>query len=149
MHPYGRYRDLPLKDQRRRISGVQVYLNAPQHRTDICRVTWDSARPTEQWRKRTKGPLAGWYASIAISPRCFLTYSEKCVRIGSSENRFASIPLPPRAKVKRVVRVLHEGGEKEIEYEDIGSEKKPMIRLKVADCGFETLYTEIRYQPKK
>jgi hypothetical protein len=149
MHPYGRYCDLPLKDQRRRISGVQAYLNAPQRRTDICHVTWDRDHPVEQWRKRTKGPLAGWYASLAISPRCFVTYSETCARIGSSESRYADIPLPPNAKVKSVVQVGHEGGEKTIEYRITGPERKPAVRLKVADCGFETLYTEIRYQMKK
>ena len=146
MHPYGRYRDLPLKDQRRRIAGVQVYLNAPQHRTDICRVSWDGSKPTEQWRRRTQGPLAGWYASLAISPRCFVTYSESCARIGSSESRFADIPLPPGAKVTEVVRVLHKGGEMPLEYELTGSSKDAAVRLKIADCGFDVIYTEIRYK---
>jgi hypothetical protein len=39
-----------------------------------------------------------------------------------------------------------EGGESRVDYELISKGEKPVIRLKVADCGFETLYTEIRYR---
>ena len=145
MHPYGRYRDLPVKDQRRRIASVQVYMNAPQKRTDTCRVTWDRDRPSAQWRKRADGPLAGWYASLAITPRCFVTYSDSCAMIGASESRTVRIPLPPNATASSVSRVLHAGGQVDHPFELCDTDDGPGVRLKALDCGGETLYTEIRY----
>lgn len=145
IHPYMHWRVLPEKDQRRRTAGIQVYLNAPMQRTDICRVTWEDGRMKEVWRRRSNGPLKGFYAALALSPRCFVTYSERRARIGSSESRYAHIPLPPGAKVKEVVQVLHEGGESSLAFEQRGSPEHPAVWVKVADCGYETLYTEIRY----
>lgn len=153
IHPYTHWRDLPEKDRRRRTAGIQVYLNAPMDRTDICRVTWATGEIKEVWRRRTAGPLQGFYAALAISPRCFVTYSERCARIGSSEDRYACIPIPPGARVTEVVRVLHGGGELPLDVEKTTSEQEtpasihaPSVCLKVADCGGETLYTEIRYR---
>jgi hypothetical protein len=145
IHPYTHWRDLPEKDRRRRTAGIQVYLNAPMNRTDVCRVTWEHGEMKEVWRLRSGGPLKGFYAALAISPRCFVTYSEGCARIGSSESRHARIPIPQGAEVKKVVRVLHEGGEQAVGFERRGSQENAALWIKVADCGYETLYTEIRY----
>lgn len=101
IHPYTtHWRDLPEKDRRRRTAGIQVYLNAPMNRTDVCRVTWEHGRMKEVWRRRSQGRLKGFYAALAISPRCFVTYSERCARIGSSESHHACIPIPPGSRDK-------------------------------------------------
>jgi len=55
------------------------------------------------------------------------------------------LPLSAGAEVKEVVRVLHGGGEQAVQFERRGSQENPAVWIKVADCGYETLYTEIRY----
>jgi len=90
--------------------------------------------------------LAGWYASLAITPRCFVTYSDCCALIGASESRTVCIPLPPKATTLSVKRVLHAGGEVDHPFELCNTDDGPGVRLKVLDCGGDTLYTEIRYE---
>ena len=144
IHPYLYFRELKEKDFRRRRAGVQVQLNAPLNITDECRV-----EPVENgvriWRKRTQGPLAGWYASMAFGKRCFATFSEKEARVAASETRTIELPLPPGAVLKDVQMLPHENEPEDWAFEQVVTNKGPGLRLRVEDCGKKALYYRVRY----
>lgn len=144
IHPYQYFRELADKDFRRRRAGVQTQLNAPLNITDECRV-----EPVENgvrlWRKRTQGPLAGWYASMAFGKRCFATYSETEARIATSETRTIDLPLPPGAKLRSVEMVPHEGGPEKWDYEEVMTTEGPGVHIYVEDCGQNALYYRLKY----
>lgn len=144
-HPYTHYRKLQDKARRRRRSGWRAYLNAPFNVTDICHVDWDGVA-TQQWRKRTTGPLAGFYAALALSPRCLVTYSEAEAVVAASESRIAHIPLPPAAKVTAVERQTHEGDQQPWQYKLSGNRDRQEVEIFIEDCGAESLNYRIYYQ---
>ncbi len=136
---------IPLTEKRfrRRKSGFHVYLNARQEASDECRVTWDYEH-LEIYRRKTVGPLAGWYGALALSPKCFVTYSETQALVGSSENRLDWVPLPPNAELEQVTRVLHEGCEEEVEY--VFDNERRSVQLYIEDCGGAVFYYRIKYE---
>jgi len=143
IHPYMKYRLLEEKDLRRRKAGMLAYMNAPQRLSDDKHVELtDEDSFVTAWRKRTQGPLAGFYAALAISPRCQVTYSETQAIISASENRTADIPLPPNAKLDKVERVRHDGAIEKHEYEMLDEQT---LRTHVEDAQSDTLYVQIRY----
>ncbi|MFH0963347.1 MAG: hypothetical protein V2A58_04975 [Planctomycetota bacterium] len=147
IHPYLSYRELREKDQRRRRSGMQAYMNAPFNRTDLCRCEWDAAtKEAEQWRKRTCGKLAGFYAALALSKRCLVTYSETKAVIASSESRFAKVPLPRGAKVERVEQLLHDGSTRPLGWTPVETADGAGAEVRVADAATEVMHTVIRYR---
>ncbi|MFC1452068.1 hypothetical protein ACFLSJ_01835 [Verrucomicrobiota bacterium] len=139
---YPRWLPLGEKRFRRRKAGVHAYLHSPPEASDECRVNWAFER-LEISRRKTSGPLAGWYGALALSPRCFVTYSETEARIASAENRLDRVPLPPGAKLEAVTRVLHDGGEEACEY--TLDREKNAVELFIQDCGGETFYYSIAY----
>lgn len=98
------------------------------------------------WRKRTCGPLTGWYASLAFGRRCFATYSEKEARVAASESRMIELPLPPGAVVKEVEMVPHEGDPRPWDSSPCVTPEGPGLRMRVEDCGFEPMYFRVRYE---
>ncbi|MCK5380415.1 MAG: hypothetical protein KAJ81_03025 [Candidatus Latescibacteria bacterium] len=146
IHPYMYHRELGEKDYRRRRAGFQVYFNAPANITDQCSVELGPEGEPSQRRKYTQGPLAGFYAGLAISSRCFVTYSEEEARIASSETRRARIPLPPKAEVIAVERVPHEGKISPHDFDLVHTEEGDFVNMRVADSGGEAMYFRIRYR---
>ncbi len=147
IHPYTSYRELSDKDQRRRRAGMLCYMNAPFNRTDLCRCEWDEAsKEALQWRKRTQGPLDGFYAALAISKRCLVTYSEVKAVIGASESRIADVPLPPGAEVVAVRQVFHDDSSHPLEFQPLETRDGAGLRLHVADAAGEVMHTVIDYR---
>ncbi len=140
---YPRWMPLEQKHYGRRKSGIHVFLNSPAEPADECRLTWDFEN-LEVYRLKTTGPLAGWFGAKALSPRCFVTYSETQALIGSSENRLDYVPLPPNAELKKVTRVLHNGREEEVEY--VYDDKQHRVQLYIEDCGGDVFYYCIQYR---
>jgi hypothetical protein len=142
-HPYyPQWRPLHELHYRRRKSGIQVYLNAPQESTDVCHVKV-SADTFDVYRKKSAGPLDGWYAALALSRRCWVTYSEQEARVGSTESYTTWVPLPPSATLQQVTRVLHNGSEEPCEHEADPLENR--VQLYVEDCGGDAMYYRIKY----
>jgi hypothetical protein len=139
---YPKWIPLTEKRFRRRKAGIHVYLNSPLESSDESRVTWNFEN-LEIYRKKTTGPLAGWYGALALSPKCFVTYNETQALVGSTENRLDWIPLPPNARMGKVTRLLHNGCEEEYEY--VFDEKSHKVRLYIEDCGREVFYYRIMY----
>ncbi len=144
IHPYMYWRPLQEKDFRRRRAGLQVYMNAPINITDQCWVDLDGDRPLA-WRKYTRGPLAGFYAALALSPRSFVTYSPTQALTAATETRLADIPLPPNAEIAAVQRVLHSGEAQAHEYELCRCDHGPALRTRIPDCAGEVAYLRICY----
>jgi hypothetical protein len=142
-HPYyPQWRPLHELHFHRRASGIQVYLNSPQDSSDVPHVAATPER-FEAYRKKTTGPLKGWYGALALSRRCWVSYSETEARVGSTESRLAVVPLPPNAQVKSVTRVLHSRREEPCEY--TSDESNNGVHLYIEDCGGEVLYYRISY----
>ncbi|MBI4379402.1 MAG: hypothetical protein HY578_09930 [Nitrospinae bacterium] len=144
IHPYIYYRELKEKDYRRRRAGFQVYLNAPINITDICQVEWNNGDPII-WRKRTQGVLNGWYAALAISKRCFVTYSKNQALIASSETRKALIPIPPDTRIIKMEKISHDGKITPWEYSLVKKDNDIYVEARIEDCGYDTMYSRIRY----
>lgn len=147
IHPYMYWRDMREKDYRRIRAGVQTYLNAPCRRTDRCRVNYREPDHLEIWRKRTAGPLAGWYAARALHKRAFVTYSETEARIGASQERHVTVPLPPGSRLVAVQAVPHEGEPVDHPYDTVEQDGAPAVRLWAADGGGDVMYVSLRYTP--
>jgi len=131
------------KRLRRRKAGWHVYLNSQVEPSDDCRVNW-SYEQVEIERRKTAGPLAGWYGALALGPRCVVSYSPTEARVAASESRLDWVPLPPRARLRAVTRVLHQGGEEPCEYELDAEGNR--VRLFIEDCGAEVWYYRIGYE---
>ncbi len=145
IHPYMYFRELRDKDYRRRKAGAQVQRNAPLHITDRCHVDVQN-REVTVWRKRTQGPLTGWYASLAFGKRCFTTYSETQARVAASETRLIELPLPPKAVVQSVKVVRHDGTVAPWESEPCLTPDGPGLRLYIQDCGGDPMFYQIGYK---
>ena len=147
IHPYCYYRELADKDQKRRRAGMLAYTNAPVNRTDECRCEWDPATKNAiQWRKRTHGPLAGFYAGLAISKRCLVTYGETKAVIGSSESRTATIPLPPGAELTRVEQICHDGSSRSLASTPAHTPDGPGVELYIEDAAGDVMHTVVHYR---
>ena len=121
-------------------------MNAPCNRSDECHVDCRQGRPLEIWRKRTRGPLAGWYASIALHKRAFVTYSETEARICASQQRRVTAPIPPGATIQSVQAVPHGDNEPfDYEHETVPHDGGHAIRLWVPDSGGEIMYISVKY----
>ena len=148
IHPYMHFRELSDKDFRRRFAGVRVQSIAPINITDQIHVDLNDNSPggVEMWRKRTRGPLKDWYASLAFGKRCFAAFAEGEARIAASETRRIDLPLPPRAKIQSVTMIPHEGQAQPWTYDPVQTTHGPGIRLRVTDCGAEACYFSVRYE---
>ena len=62
-------------------------------------------------RKYAFGQLPGFWAALALSRRCVVTYAHQEARVAATEDHEVVVPLPPRATVKTVTGMLHGGGE--------------------------------------
>lgn len=139
---YPSWRKLEEKRFRRQKAGYHVYLNSPPHPSDECRLTWNYEK-LEIYRRKTTGPLAGWYGGLALSPRCFVTYNENQALVTASENRLDFIPLPPQAHYVGVTKVLHTGHE--INCEHTFDPATNSVYLYIEDCGKDVFYYRVKY----
>lgn len=144
VHPYGVFFPMKPRDHRRRRAGVHVQANAPLNTTDeihVRRPAHKHETPTI-WRKRTVGPLKGWYAALALGRRTFVTYGDSEARIATTETRTVEVPLPPKATAGRVEMVPHEGRRSRWP----SKIRNGHVVLKVRDCGDKALYYRIAYR---
>ncbi len=145
VHPYMHYREVQQKHFRRRNAGFHAAAIAPVRRGDISRVSVHRDGEVEQWRKRSEGKLAGFYAGLAIGKRTLVTYSESEARIATSVDRSIEFPLPPAARVEAVEMVPHEGESQSWEYALDKTDDGLKVRMHVEDCGRRALYYRLRY----
>lgn len=148
IHPYMCHRPLQDKYYRRRLSGVQVYMNAPVNITNQCRVTWHNDGTLEAWRKYTRGRLKGFYAALALSRRCFVTYNENQALIGSSETRLVRIPLPRGTRLISVEKISHSKKSTPHKYKILSESRNGSLEMYVGDCAGDTMYYRIKYRIK-
>ena len=139
---YPSWQPLTEKLQRRRRAGLHVALHSPPEPSDESRLIWDYDN-LEVYRRKTTGPLAGWYAALALSPKCFVTYDQTQALIASTENRLDWVPLPPKARLGKVSRLLHDGSEHDYEY--VLDEQDNRLQLYIEDCGKDVFYYRITY----
>ena len=139
---YPLWMKLGEKHHRRRRTGIHVHMNSPCEPADELRLSWGHDT-LEVYRRKTAGPLAGWYGALALSRRCFVSYSENQALVGSSEDRLDQVPLPPEASLEGITQVLHDGGEEEIEY--LYDKDRNTVEFFIEDCGKEVFYYRIRY----
>ncbi len=146
IHPYMHWNDMREKEYRRIRAGVHTYVNAPLKPEDECRLNWKGPdEEPEIWRKHGSGPLKGFFAAIAPSKRCLVTYSESEARIGASQERRITIHLPPGATLKSVEAVPHEGEPTAFPYESVKLDGAPAITLWAPDSAGETMYVRVSY----
>ncbi len=148
IHPYMYWRRMRDKDYRRIHAGVQTYLNAPARQSDQCRVNYREPDRLEVWRKRTEGPLAGWYAALALHKRCFVSYSASEARVAASQERRVVVPLPPQAVPRGVEAISHDGLAAEHPCDEIALDGQPALRMWVPDAGDGPIYVRVRYDLK-
>ena len=141
IHPYWTYREMREKDYRRIRAGVQTYLHAPAHRTDDVRVTYRGLDDLEIWRKRTRGPLAGWYAAKIFDRHSFVAYNETGARITASHERRVTVPMPPGANVTAVRAIPHDGEPMPYDHEATSEG----IRLWIPDSSGDVMQVAIDY----
>ena len=148
IHPYQVFRPMAAKDFKRRLCGCKVQENAPLNVTDWVRVAPAETRDDEPtiWRKRTQGRLAGWYASLALGKRAFVTYSETEARIGTTETRRVRVPMPSGAEVRSVEMVPHEGEPRKWPVREAGTGDGRWLELKVEDSAGDALYYSVKYR---
>ncbi|MFH0921762.1 MAG: hypothetical protein V1913_15545 [Fibrobacterota bacterium] len=149
IHPYINWRPMRSKDYGRIRAGMQTYMNAPVRKGDECRVNFKAPDELEIWRKHSAGPLAGWYAAIALHKRCFVTYSEREARVAASQERRVTVPLPPGARLHSVKAVPHEGKAYPYKYEQPAAGEEQSITLWVPDSGESVMYIQINYDLAK
>ena len=138
-HPYTCYLPMRPRDFLRRRAGIRVQENAPLNITDIVHVRRPKnfEDPPEIWRQRSEGPLAGWYAALAISKQAAVTYSEREARVTASETRRVRFPLPPGAAVKGVEMVPHKGKIQPHTAEFLDRDGETWVDMKIEDSGGE------------
>lgn len=144
IHPYLYFRPLAEKDYRRRKAGTAVQANAPINITDQIHVDLDDDG-VDIWRKRTQGPLSGWYASLAFGKRCFATYSETEVRVAASETRSIELPLPSQAAVTTIDMVKHDGSVSPWQAESKETGEGMCLRMRILDAATDAAYFRVRY----
>ena len=140
---FPRWMVLEERHFRRRKTGYHVYLHGRPEPSDEMRLTW-TPDSYEAYRRRTTGPLAGWYAALALAPKAVVSYSETQALVGSAEDRLAWVPLPPGAKLGSVTRVLHDGAEEPYDYEYDEAANK--VQLYLEDCGRDVFLYRIAYR---
>ena len=146
IHPYVTYRELRKKDYRRIRAGLHTYLNAKSHRNDICHVDYREPDDLKIWRKRSEGPLAGWYAAIALHKRAFVTYSETEARVTASHERRVTVPLPPKCNVIQVEAVHHNGQVYPYEVKTVQFNDEPALNFWIFDSGGDVMFIRIKYE---
>ena len=139
---YPAWEPLEEKHYFRRKTGYHIYLNARPEPSDESRLTWQ-AGTLRAYRKRTTGPLSGWYATLALGTRGLVSYSETQALVGSSENFTTLIPIPPHAQLDQVTRVGHDGNEVAYEYE--WNEEDHNVTLYLEDSAKGVCYYRLRY----
>jgi len=132
---------------KRRLSAVlAVYANGPRTTDTVnvpVRVEGEGLRlDVFAGRKRTAGPLAGFYGALSLGSRTAATYSEAKAVLMSTLDKTVRLPLPPGAVVDRVLAVSHDGGQKDHEYALLAD----AVELHIPDAAGETKLIEVRYR---
>ncbi|MFH0919119.1 MAG: hypothetical protein V1913_02050 [Fibrobacterota bacterium] len=140
---YPSWRPLAEKHYHRRRAGYLIYLHARPDPSDDMRLTWRDGRMSA-FRLRTAGPLAGFYAALALGPKGIVGYNATEALAAAAEARTDWIPLPSNARLLGVTRVCHDG--RETPYEHVCDNARNRVRIHIEDCGGEVLYYRVRYE---
>ncbi|MBI4244187.1 MAG: hypothetical protein HY606_08875 [Planctomycetes bacterium] len=144
LHPYAYYHKSRESDRHRFGSSWKVYENAPMTADQERRLDYFGNAEVFAFRKYKTGPLKGFYASMTLSNQCYATFSEKEIRVSSTEERLVEVPIPPEYSVKTVEYIMRNGTELEQPYEVIPYEKGRKVRFVMVDCSGDVFYARVR-----
>ena len=132
---------------RRRLAAVlYAYANSPRTADTVnvpVRVEGEGLRlEVQAARKRTAGPLAGFYGALSRGSRIVVTYSESRAVVAATQSKTVTLPLPPGTAPESVVGVCHDGTETPHEYrmEAAG------VTLHAPDAAGDVKVVEVRYR---
>ena len=131
---------------RRRLSAVlAAYANSPRTSDTInvpAIVEGTGLRlEVQAGRKRTRGPLAGFYSALSLGSRMVVTYSEDKAVVVGTQSKTVTVPLPPGATLDEVVGVRHDGTTQQ----HVHNLDSDGVRVHVPDAAGETRQIEISY----
>ena len=135
---------------KRRMSAVlAAYANSPRTSDTVnvpARVEGEGLRlEVYLGRKRTEGPLAGFYGALSLGSRTVVTYSETKAVLASTQAKTVSMPLPPGATIHSVVALTHDG---EAVPHDHALLANGLIKLHVPDAASDIKLVEIQYSTR-
>ena len=134
--------------QRRLRAMLAAYANAPVTPDTInlpANVVGDGSRmDVYGGRKRTQGPLAGFYSALSFGSRTIATYSETKAVLMSNISRVVTAPLPPNAKLKEVVAIAHDATATETPHDY--QHRDSGLEIYIPDAAGDTKLIEIRYE---
>ena len=132
--------------QRRLRAMLAAYANAPVTPDTInlpAKVVGEGPRmDVYAGRKRTTGPLAGFYSALSFGSRTVATFSDTKAVLMSNTNRLVTVPLPPSVKLKDVVAIDHRGKASVYDYR----QRDAGLEVYVPDAAGEIKLVEIRYE---
>lgn len=137
IHAHGHSKEwqpMTRENLRRWGASWQVYMNAP--------MTADQPRYVEltgdrlvAWRRHASGPLAGFYAGLALGRRGTVTYSETQALAMAMDYMLAEIPLPPAAVFRRVEAIASDGSATVVPASCIQHNGERFVRVELWDSG--------------
>lgn len=110
-------------------SAWNVYANAPVKADMALHIDPDRR---VFYRTYGSGPLAGFYAALALHGSCLITYSERCMMAASIADMVVEAPLPPGRTVCAACKRLP-GGDVPIVWEE--DRAAGTVRFRIEDCG--------------
>lgn len=137
IHTHGhskQWQPMTPENLRRWAASWRVYANAPMHADQPRQVDLDGDRLTA-WRKHARGPLAGFYAALALGRRALVTYSEREARVMACDYVVVDVPLPPGAVVSAVEAVAGDGAVAAQPGCLIERDGERFVRLELSDSG--------------
>ncbi|HEX7011006.1 MAG TPA: hypothetical protein VF184_13570 [Phycisphaeraceae bacterium] len=137
IHTHGhakQWQPMTQENLRRWAASWRVYINAPMTADQPRRIDFDGQRLTA-WRKHAHGPLAGFYAALALGRRAMATYSPTEARVMACDYLVADVPLPPQAILTAVEAVADDGSAQPQPFSMIERSGQRLVRLELADSG--------------
>ena len=132
--------------KRRLAASLVAYANSPRTADTVnvpARVEGEGLRlDVFAGRKRTQGPLAGFYGALSLGSRTIATYSEEKAVLMSTLGKTVHLPLPPGAVVEKVLAVSHDGAEKDHDHTGLPD----AVELHVPDAAGDTKLIEVKYR---
>ncbi len=92
-------------------------------------------------RKYTSGPLAGFYAALAVDNHCLVIYNIDEALLAATRDMEVTIPLPADCRIEKVECVWVSGKTESVDAPASGNG----LTLRVSDAGTGILHYRIRY----
>jgi hypothetical protein len=144
------WHDMDQAYRRRTAATLTAYANSPWTPDTVnipAKVEGEGLRmEVTAGRRRTEGPLAGFYGALSLGSQTVVTFSETLAMVAGTLSKTVTVPLPPGAVVESVNRVGHDGEREAHEYAVLPEG----LRLHAPDAAGETKLVEINYRlPKR